>query len=133
MGARLSGPRPAAADPRLLVLVFAGGTAAPRRVRGSGSRCPTSPGVPVATPVGMVAGTGFLGDYTTFSAASLESVRLAAAGERDAAGRRRARRLGMPVEYLELSGESHECSRADSRKRLLAATVRFLDAQLPSR
>jgi dipeptidyl aminopeptidase/acylaminoacyl peptidase len=34
------------------------------------------------------------------------------------------------VDYLELTGEGHEYRRADSRKRLLAATVRFLTAHL---
>jgi dipeptidyl aminopeptidase/acylaminoacyl peptidase len=41
--------------------------------------------------------------------------------------------LGRPVEYLELAGEGHEYRRAESRRRLLAATVRFLDAQLAPR
>ncbi|WP_375400741.1 S9 family peptidase [uncultured Amnibacterium sp.] len=39
-------------------------------------------------------------------------------------------RLERPVEYLELAGEGHEYRRADSRKRLLAAMVRFIAAHL---
>ena len=38
--------------------------------------------------------------------------------------------LGRPVEYLELPGEGHDYRRADSRKRLLAALVRFLAGHL---
>jgi dipeptidyl aminopeptidase/acylaminoacyl peptidase len=37
---------------------------------------------------------------------------------------------GRDVAYLELAGEGHEYRRAESRKRLLAATVRFLTAHL---
>ncbi|HEV7624826.1 MAG TPA: prolyl oligopeptidase family serine peptidase [Amnibacterium sp.] len=40
------------------------------------------------------------------------------------------RAAGREVEYLELAGEGHEYRRADSRKRLLTATVRFLAAHL---
>ncbi len=40
------------------------------------------------------------------------------------------REAGREVDYLELAGEGHEYRRADSRKRLLAATVRFLTAHL---
>ena len=39
---------------------------------------------------------------------------------------RRCGPLGRPVEYLELAGEGHEYRRAESRKRLVRAMVRFL-------
>jgi dipeptidyl aminopeptidase/acylaminoacyl peptidase len=41
--------------------------------------------------------------------------------------------LDRHVEYLELAGEGHEFRRADSRKELLAAMVRFLDEHLSRR
>jgi dipeptidyl aminopeptidase/acylaminoacyl peptidase len=40
------------------------------------------------------------------------------------------RLLGGPVEYLELEGEGHAFRRADSRKRLLRAMLRFLTSHL---
>jgi dipeptidyl aminopeptidase/acylaminoacyl peptidase len=40
------------------------------------------------------------------------------------------RAAGREVDYLELTGEGHEYRRADSRKRLLTATVRFLSTHL---
>ena len=40
------------------------------------------------------------------------------------------RELDRPVEYLELAGEGHVYRRADSRKRLVRAMLRFLTAHL---
>jgi len=40
------------------------------------------------------------------------------------------RKLGRPVEYLELAGEGHEYRRADSRQALLASMIPFLAAEL---
>jgi dipeptidyl aminopeptidase/acylaminoacyl peptidase len=40
------------------------------------------------------------------------------------------RELGRPVEYLEIAAEGHVFRRADSRKVLAAAMVRFLDRHL---
>ncbi len=36
------------------------------------------------------------------------------------------RRLGQPVEYLQLDGEGHEYRRADSRKILIRRMLQFL-------
>ena len=41
------------------------------------------------------------------------------------------RAAGKPYEFIELSGEDHWLSRADSRRRMLAETVRFLEAHNP--
>jgi len=43
------------------------------------------------------------------------------------------RAAGKPVEFVELDGEDHWLSRADSRRRMLAETVRFLEQQNPPR
>jgi dipeptidyl aminopeptidase/acylaminoacyl peptidase len=40
------------------------------------------------------------------------------------------RRLGRPVEYLELAGEGHDYRRAASKQRLVADLVRFLATHL---
>jgi dienelactone hydrolase len=42
-------------------------------------------------------------------------------------------RAGRPYELIELSGEDHWLSRADTRRRMLAETVRFLEAHNPPR
>lgn len=41
------------------------------------------------------------------------------------------RRAGKPVEMIELSGEDHWLSRAETRTRMLTETVRFLEANNP--
>lgn len=41
------------------------------------------------------------------------------------------RRAGKPVELIELSGEDHWLSRADTRQQMLRETVRFLEANNP--
>jgi dipeptidyl aminopeptidase/acylaminoacyl peptidase len=41
------------------------------------------------------------------------------------------RRAGKPVEMIELSGEDHWLSRAETRTRMLTETVRFLEAHNP--
>jgi dipeptidyl aminopeptidase/acylaminoacyl peptidase len=41
------------------------------------------------------------------------------------------RRTGKPVELIELSGEDHWMSRADTRQQMLRETVRFLEAHNP--
>lgn len=41
-------------------------------------------------------------------------------------------RAGKPVELVELGGEDHWLSRAETRRRMLAETVRFLEAHNPS-
>jgi dipeptidyl aminopeptidase/acylaminoacyl peptidase len=41
------------------------------------------------------------------------------------------RRAGKPVELIELNGEDHWLSRAETRQRMLAETVRFLEAHNP--
>lgn len=41
------------------------------------------------------------------------------------------RRAGKPVELIELPGEDHWLSRADTRQRMLTETVRFLEANNP--
>ena len=41
------------------------------------------------------------------------------------------RRAGKPVELVELDGEDHWLSRGDTRTRMLAETVRFLQANNP--
>jgi dipeptidyl aminopeptidase/acylaminoacyl peptidase len=41
------------------------------------------------------------------------------------------RRAGKPVEIIELNGEDHWLSRADTRTRMLTETVRFLEANNP--
>jgi len=43
------------------------------------------------------------------------------------------RRAGKPVELIELEGEDHWLSRADTRRRMLSETVRFLEANNPPR
>jgi dipeptidyl aminopeptidase/acylaminoacyl peptidase len=43
------------------------------------------------------------------------------------------RRAGKPVEMIELNGEDHWLSRADTRIRMLTETVRFLEANNPPR
>ncbi|WP_292074963.1 MULTISPECIES: alpha/beta hydrolase family protein [unclassified Brevundimonas] len=43
------------------------------------------------------------------------------------------RRAGKPVELIELEGEDHWLSRADTRRRMLRETVRFLEANNPPR
>ena len=43
------------------------------------------------------------------------------------------RRAGKPVELIELAGEDHWMSRADTRLRALQETVRFLEANNPPR
>ena len=43
------------------------------------------------------------------------------------------RRAGKPVELIELAGEDHWMSRADTRLRALRETVRFLEANNPPR
>ena len=43
------------------------------------------------------------------------------------------RAAGKPVEMIELAGEDHWLSRADTRRRMLAETVRFLEAHNPPR
>ena len=42
------------------------------------------------------------------------------------------RRAGKPYELIELSGEDHWLSRADTRRRMLAETVRFLETHNPA-
>jgi len=42
------------------------------------------------------------------------------------------RRAGKPVEFVELAGEDHWLSRAETRQRMLAETVRFLQAHNPA-
>jgi len=41
------------------------------------------------------------------------------------------RRAGKPVEFVELRGEDHWMSRADTRQKMLTETVRFLEAHNP--
>ncbi len=41
------------------------------------------------------------------------------------------RRAGKPVEFIELQGEDHWLSRADTRQQMLRETVRFLEANNP--
>lgn len=41
------------------------------------------------------------------------------------------RAAGKPYEFIELSGEDHWLSRADTRRRMLAETVRFLETHNP--
>jgi dipeptidyl aminopeptidase/acylaminoacyl peptidase len=41
------------------------------------------------------------------------------------------RRAGKPVEFIELDGEDHWLSRAETRQRMLTETVRFLEANNP--
>jgi dipeptidyl aminopeptidase/acylaminoacyl peptidase len=43
------------------------------------------------------------------------------------------RRAGKPYEFIELSGEDHWLSRAETRERMLVETVRFLEAHNPPR
>ena len=43
------------------------------------------------------------------------------------------RRAGKPVELIELAGEDHWLSRADTRQQMLRETVRFLEANNPPR
>jgi acetyl esterase/lipase len=43
------------------------------------------------------------------------------------------RRAGKPVEMIELPGEDHWLSRADTRQQMLRETVRFLEANNPAR
>ncbi|WP_395652095.1 alpha/beta hydrolase family protein [Brevundimonas sp.] len=43
------------------------------------------------------------------------------------------RRAGKPHEFIELDGEDHWLSRADTRTRMLTETVRFLEANNPAR
>ncbi|VXA96681.1 Dipeptidyl aminopeptidase/acylaminoacyl peptidase [Brevundimonas sp. G8] len=43
------------------------------------------------------------------------------------------RRAGKPVELIELEGEDHWLSRADTRQQMLRETVRFLEANNPAR
>ena len=43
------------------------------------------------------------------------------------------RRANRPVELIELNGEDHWLSRADTRTRMLTETVRFLEANNPPR
>ena len=43
------------------------------------------------------------------------------------------RRAGKPYEFVELTGEDHWLSRADTRRRMLTETVRFLEAHNPPR
>ena len=42
------------------------------------------------------------------------------------------RRAGKPVEFVELPGEDHWLSRSETRLQMLAATVRFLEANNPA-
>lgn len=42
------------------------------------------------------------------------------------------RRAGKPVEFVELEGEDHNLSRSETRLRMLAETVRFLQANNPT-
>lgn len=44
---------------------------------------------------------------------------------------RALRRAGKPVEFIELDGEDHWLSRGETRQRMLAETVRFLQANNP--
>lgn len=41
------------------------------------------------------------------------------------------RRAGKPTELIELSGEDHWLSRAETRQKMLAETVRFLEVNNP--
>ncbi|WP_374516789.1 alpha/beta hydrolase family protein, partial [Brevundimonas sp.] len=43
------------------------------------------------------------------------------------------RRAGKPVELVELEGEDHWLSRGATRQRMLAETLRFLEAHNPPR
>lgn len=43
------------------------------------------------------------------------------------------RRAGKPYEFIELTGEDHWLSRADTRRRMLTETVRFLETHNPAR
>ncbi len=43
------------------------------------------------------------------------------------------RRAGKPHEVIELAGEDHWLSRAETRQRMLSATVAFLEANNPAR
>ncbi|MBA3050108.1 prolyl oligopeptidase family serine peptidase, partial [Brevundimonas sp.] len=43
------------------------------------------------------------------------------------------RAAGKPVEFLELEGEDHWLSRADSRRQMLTEAVRFLEQHNPPR
>ncbi len=43
------------------------------------------------------------------------------------------RTAGKPVEFIELDGEDHWLSRTDTRRRMLAETVRFLELHNPAR
>lgn len=42
------------------------------------------------------------------------------------------RRAGKPIEFIELNGEDHWLSRTETRQRMLAETVRFLQAHNPA-
>ena len=44
---------------------------------------------------------------------------------------RALRRAGKPVEFIELEGEDHWLSRGETRQRMLAETVRFLQVHNP--
>lgn len=43
------------------------------------------------------------------------------------------RRANKPVEFVEMSGEDHWLSRSDTRRQMLAETVRFLETHNPAR